>query len=182
MTKKIDPKRLELLMYHTGARYADDESVVDGIENGFRMVRGCVSLKDDDGEYLHYRGRTISVDHDSRAFRYNIGGYRKHWGCETLREMKAEIDRRIEEKEALEIAASRDIDQEIRSALIDNARLFGIQHRRDGVTLSAEIDGTTYLANTGSGCAEIEEIEQALAGHCTTSLMDPGDWRFIVSL
>lgn len=108
MTKKIDPKRLSLLMYHTGARYADDESVEDGIEGGFRMVRGCVSLKYDNGEYLHYRGRTISVDRDSRADRYNIGGYRKHWGCETLREMKAEIDRRIEEK-----AASSGVDKRI---------------------------------------------------------------------
>lgn len=96
-----------------------------------------------------------------------------------FRRIRAEIQERAE---GLQAWAARDIDQEVRSALIDNARLFGIQHRRDGVTLSAEIDGITYLVNTGSGCAEIEEIEQALAGYCTTSLMDPGDWRFIVTL
>ena len=178
-----DHKRLEMLRCHAG----DRESVIeDALEGGFRIVKGCVKLKDDDGETLYYRGYEITVDRTLCGWgRYSVGSQSgRGWGAgdEKLSGIKAEIDQHIEEKEALEIADSRDIDQEIRSALIDNARLFGIQHRRDGVTLSAEIDGITYLVNTGSGCAEIEEIEQALAGHGTTSLIGPGDWRFIVCL
>jgi hypothetical protein len=94
---KISPKRLNLLMLHTGAWDTDDTLVESALENGFRMVRGCVSLKDDDGEYLYYRGRTISVDDDFRAFRYNLGSA---FSCSTLTEAKAEVDRRIAEKAA----------------------------------------------------------------------------------
>ena len=181
--KKIDPKRLEMLRYHTGNR---EGILEDALEGGFRIVRGCVGLKEDDGDILYYRGYEITVDRSLYGWgRYSAGSLSgRGWGAgdEKLAGIKVEIDRRIEEKEALKIAASRDIDQEIRSALVDNARSFGLRHRRDGVTLSATIDGTTYLVNTGSGCAEIEDIEQALAGHCTTSLMDQGDWRFIVCL
>ena len=76
-------------------------------------------------------------------------------------------------------------DNDIRSALLDNARLFGDRHRRDGVTLHVEIDGQTYTANTDSDCWRIADICAGLKSCSAEDLEEPegiDGWQRIMTL
>jgi hypothetical protein len=53
----------------------------------------------------------------------------------------------------------------IRQALVDNAREFHPNERRDGVVLLATVDGKTYRARTSGKVWRIPAIETSL--HCT---------------